>query len=252
MTRGPAEDQVQPNTAGIPGAKIGATSRPPTTPAAAPERVFPGTDHRRELGSPEVLPPNIAAVSHTQVTTSGKEDQPSPGPAARRFGSVPDEDDRRRKRAGVGHAEHGDGRGPSGRSVRRSLRQRPNQQEDEPDGRQVRPIAPRGSRRCRAGPPRARPAAAAAAALATPYARAGRVPPRRRDRRAPRVPSAAAIATSAARGRPPYQTTSSTSGIATAANPTRSPSSDAIRPGRARTGGRAAGTREWPRRGVGG
>ena len=66
---------------------MGATSRAPTTPATAPDRVFPGLTTGESLGPPKVRPPNIAAVSHTQVTTSGK--QTSHSPAQLRGGSAP-------------------------------------------------------------------------------------------------------------------------------------------------------------------
>ena len=63
---------------------MGATRSPPTTPAVLPERVFPGLIVGASLGPPKARPPNIAAVSQTQVTTRGK--NTSQAPAQERSG----------------------------------------------------------------------------------------------------------------------------------------------------------------------
>src|SRR6188472_4346664 len=53
--------------------KIGATNRAPSTPATAPDLVFPGLTTGESFGPPKVRPADIAAESHTHVTTSGKQ-----------------------------------------------------------------------------------------------------------------------------------------------------------------------------------
>src|SRR3954467_10431210 len=59
-------------------AKRGAITIPPTNPAVLPDQVFPGLTVGASLGPPNALPPNIAAVSQTQVTTSGKKTNQAP------------------------------------------------------------------------------------------------------------------------------------------------------------------------------
>ena len=83
----------------------------------APERVFPGLIAGASLGPPRARPPNMAAVSQTQVTTSGKEHQPGAGPGALRVLAVPDAEQESRQRAGVEHRERVTPTASSGRSA---------------------------------------------------------------------------------------------------------------------------------------
>ena len=84
---------------------------------ALPERVFPGLTVGASFGPPKARPPNIAAESQTQVTTSGKNTSQAPAqlrigagrggwpggrPGARRIRDGEQRDADRRQRAAVG------------------------------------------------------------------------------------------------------------------------------------------------------
>ena len=90
---------LTPTMGNTPSAKSGATTRLPTTPAMVPDLVFPGLTVGASFAPPKVRPPNMAAVSPTQVTTRGKNTSQAPAQersgyracrmASRKTGSAP-------------------------------------------------------------------------------------------------------------------------------------------------------------------
>src|SRR3954453_12383645 len=78
MTRRRQIGTFTPTRGKIQAPKRGATRSPPITPAVLPDRVFPGLTRGASLGPPNARPPNMAAVSQTQVTTRGKKTSQAP------------------------------------------------------------------------------------------------------------------------------------------------------------------------------
>ena len=71
MARSCQTGMVTPTRGNTPNAKSGATTRLPTTPATVPDLVFPGLTLGASFAPPKRCPPNMAALSQTQVTTRG-------------------------------------------------------------------------------------------------------------------------------------------------------------------------------------
>ncbi len=67
-----------PSRASTSAFSTGTVARAPSTPAIEPDQVFPGLTLGQSLGPPIARPANMAAVSQTQVTTSGKNTSHAP------------------------------------------------------------------------------------------------------------------------------------------------------------------------------
>ena len=85
-------------TGGRPARRTAAPRDAAEQPATAPERVFPGLTAAPASGPPIASPANIAALSQTQVTTSGKNTSQVPAQERSGTGACRSVDQKRRQR----------------------------------------------------------------------------------------------------------------------------------------------------------
>ncbi len=215
--------------------------------------VFPGLTAGASLGPPMVRPPNMAAVSHTQVTTRGKNTSHAPDQdlsaklvcrmASRKAGSAPVYPTARRVMPAADNGRSVGARAASTQLSRSSSQMAARYGHQRPTQRRTSPVAITPYTRSGSAP-----------ALSNASGLTGRTFPRPARSSSSRAPSAPTRANTNASGAPPYQMRTRARGIATTANPTRRTkfASMLIRLRRGQTAVRAAETPEWPRRGVAG
>ena len=109
------------------------------TPTVDPERVLPGLMVGASFAPPMARPPDIAALSHTQITTIGKNTSHVPAHDCPPNTAWRMLDEERRQRAGIQDAERGDRNRLERPRGRCAARERPHEECQDPEGAEIGP-----------------------------------------------------------------------------------------------------------------
>ena len=195
-------------------------------------------------------------MSQTQVTTSGKNTSAVPAQERQAERRVAEDEQEGGQRAGVERRRTSvTATAPSGLRVGARRAERPGEQRQDPERADVGPPVERPPRPTsgRLSASQVSGAASGGGAEAQHGATACDALLAREGEELAGAEHAGERVSSATSGQPPNQTMPSASGIATTANAIRvGPCCESIRPGRGRSGDRAAGSRGSPRRSRGG